>query len=89
MQDYLNSGDATTPPGPDTSARDGDQTGLNLGGFERVDEYGAARVYQVTELNNKVVFVVKFYFYGGILSGWSVEPDIGSYETYRNGRGIS
>jgi len=42
---------------------------------------------QVTEQNSKVVFDVTFYFYGGIISGWSVEPEKVSYKKYKNGLG--
>ena len=41
----------------------------------------------VTEQNSKVVFDVTFYFYGGILSGWSIEPDKDSYGKYKSGLG--
>lgn len=56
---------------------------LNLGEYELVDEYGATKCYQVTDSNSDVVFNVTFYFYGGVISGWSVEPDEASYEQYR------
>ncbi len=55
---------------------------INPGEYELIKEYGATRYYQVTEQNSKVVFDVNFYFYGGILSGWSVAPDSESYEKY-------
>jgi hypothetical protein len=47
---------------------------LNLSDYKLVDEYGATKCYEVTEQNSGKVFDVKFYFYGGIISGWSVEP---------------
>ncbi|MEI6050026.1 MAG: family 10 glycosylhydrolase [Bacteroidota bacterium] len=56
---------------------------LNLSGYELIKEYGATKCYRVTEQNSKVVFDVTFYFYGGIISGWSVEPDKGSYKKYK------
>jgi hypothetical protein len=51
-------------------------------GYELIKEYGATKHYKVTEQNSKVVFNVTFYFYGGILSGWNVEPEKVSYEKY-------
>ncbi|WP_370460024.1 family 10 glycosylhydrolase [Bacteroides sp. 519] len=46
---------------------------LNLGEYTLVDEYGATKCYEVTEQNSGKVFDVKFYFYGSIISGWSVD----------------
>jgi len=63
------------------------QASINLGGYELINEYGATKCYQVTEQNSKVVFDATFYFYGGIISGWSVEPEKASYEKYKNGLG--
>lgn len=60
---------------------------LNLGEYKLVNEYGATRVYQVTELDSKVVFDVTFYFYGGIISGWSVSPEDVSYNRYKKNVG--
>jgi hypothetical protein len=34
-----------------------------------------------------VAFDVTFYFYGGIISGWIVEPEVASFETYKSGLG--
>lgn len=48
---------------------------LDLGEYTLKEEYGATKCYQVTEKQTGVVFDVKFYFYGGIISGWSVEPE--------------
>lgn len=56
---------------------------LNLGDYKLVNEYGTTKCYQVTEQNSQVVFDVTFYFYGGIISGWSLEPEKVSYEKYR------
>lgn len=47
---------------------------LNLDEYNLVDEYGATKCYEVTEKNSGMIFDVKFYFYGGIISGWSVDP---------------
>jgi hypothetical protein len=58
------------------------EASINPGEYVLKDEYGATKVYQVTENNSKVVFIVRFYFYGGILSGWSVEPEEDSYKKY-------
>jgi hypothetical protein len=54
---------------------DYEKADLKLSEYKLVDEYGATRVYQITEQNSKVVFKVTFYFYGGIISGWSVAPE--------------
>ena len=62
--------------------RDNQKNSINPGDFVLKDEYGATKVYQVTENSSNVVFDVKFYFYGGILSGWSVEPEEDSYRKY-------
>jgi uncharacterized lipoprotein YddW (UPF0748 family) len=69
----------------DQFIRDNDQANINPGEYEQMDEYGATKSYQVTEQNSNVVFDVTFYFYGGILSGWSVEPEKASFEKYKNG----
>lgn len=67
----------------DQFSRDNSQGSLDLSDYKLIDEYGYTKHYQVTEQNSKVVFDVIFYFYGGIISGWSAEPEKGSYETYR------
>ncbi|KAA6311278.1 hypothetical protein EZS27_037562, partial [termite gut metagenome] len=48
-------------------------------------EYGTTKCYQVTDQNSQVTFDVTFYFYGGIISGWNVEPEKASYDKYRKG----
>jgi uncharacterized lipoprotein YddW (UPF0748 family) len=58
---------------------------LLLSEYKLVDEYGVTKCYQVTEKQTKIVFDVKFYFYGGIISGWSVEPEKTSYEQFKKG----
>jgi hypothetical protein len=63
--------------------KDKEQANLKLSDYKQVNEYGATRCYQVTEENSKVVFNVTFYFYGGILSGWSVIPEEESYKKYK------
>ncbi len=47
---------------------------IDLGDYTLVDEYGATRHYRVTEKKSGTEFDVTFYAYGGILSGWNVEP---------------
>jgi hypothetical protein len=56
---------------------------LLLSEYKLVDEYGTTKCYQVTDEQTKIVFDVKFYFYGGIISGWSVEPEKTSYEQFK------
>ncbi len=60
---------------------------LDLGKYDLINEYGATKHYQVTERNSNVKFDVTFYFYGGILSGWSVEPQETSYMNFKKGSG--
>jgi hypothetical protein len=55
---------------------------LNLDNYELIKESGATKYYQVKDLNTGVIFNVDFYFYGGIISGWSVEPDKDSLKKY-------
>ncbi|MDH6356931.1 hypothetical protein [Parabacteroides sp. PF5-9] len=56
---------------------------VQLGEYKLVDEYGATKCYEVKEEHSGIVFDAKFYFYGGIISGWSIEPKADSYENYR------
>jgi hypothetical protein len=69
----------------DQFTADNEKPELNLSEFSLIKEYGATRYYQVTDRNSKVVFDVNFYFYGGIISGWSVAPEKKSYEKYIKG----
>ena len=69
----------------DQFIKDYNQANVNLNGYKLMDEYGATKYYQVTEQNSEVVFDVTFYFYGGIISGWSVEPEKESYDKYKDG----
>ena len=69
----------------DQFIKDNDQADFELSEYELNDEYGATKCYQVTEQNSNVVFDVTFYFYGGIISGWSVEPEKESYKKYKDG----
>jgi hypothetical protein len=66
-------------------SKDLTQVTLNLNEYVMVKEYGATKLYNVTEQNSKVTFDVTFYFYGGILSGWSVEPETESFKKYKTG----
>jgi hypothetical protein len=68
----------------DQFIKDNNQASVILSGYELMNEYGATKSYQVTEQNSNVVFDVNFYFYGGILSGWSVAPEKVSFEKYKN-----
>lgn len=62
---------------------DNTQIEINLSEYKLTNEYGATKCYQVTEQNSNVTFDVNFYFYGDVISGWSVAPEKGSYEKYR------
>jgi len=55
---------------------------LKIGDYKLVKEFGATKHFQVQEQNSKVVFDVIFYFYGGIISGWSVAPEKLTYQSY-------
>ena len=71
----------------DQFIKDNNQANVNLSGYELINEYGATKCFQVTEQNSEVVFDVTFYFYGGIISGWNVEPEKVSYKKYKDGLG--
>lgn len=62
--------------------KDNDKSVLKLSDYNLAKEYDVTKVYKVTEQNSKVVFDVTFYFYGGIISGWSVEPENISLKKY-------
>ncbi len=66
----------------DQFIKDSEQMSPELSEFKLVDEYGVTKCYKVTENKTKVNFNVTFYFYGGIISGWSVEPDEESFRKY-------
>ncbi|MCD7916114.1 MAG: hypothetical protein LUG96_13200 [Tannerellaceae bacterium] len=80
-------GDATLQPVADAVAdhfsKNNHINKLNLLEYKLVDEYGATKCYEVTDVNNQITFKVNFYFYGGVISGWSIEPEKTSYENYR------
>lgn len=56
---------------------------MNISDYKLMDEYGATKRYEATDLNTHVVYDVTFYFYGGVISGWSAIPQQESYEKYR------
>ena len=92
-EDYINR--LTAPPRRNQTAlpaakeiaeqfvKDNAQISINLSEYKLADEYGTTKRYQVTEQNSKIVFDVTFYFYGGIISGWDVQPEKVSYGKYR------
>jgi hypothetical protein len=47
---------------------------VRLSEYKLMDEYGVTKHYSVTEQNTNTSFDVSFYAYGGILSGWNIEP---------------
>ena len=51
---------------------------LSLTTYKLVDEYDVTKRYQVKDNNSGAVFKVTFYFYGGILSGWNIDQEVGS-----------
>jgi uncharacterized lipoprotein YddW (UPF0748 family) len=53
-----------------------DSVTLSLSDYNLVDEYGATKVYNVTDTTSGTVMTVTFYFYGGVISGWSVFPAV-------------
>lgn len=59
---------------------DNEQVVINLGAYELVNETDVAKYYRVKEQNSNQLFDVTFYFYGGIISGWSVQPQQRSTE---------
>ncbi len=71
----------------DQFTMDNNQADLDLSEYELVKEHDFTRYYQVTEQNSKVIFNVDFYFYGGIISGWSVKPEDASYKNFRDAQG--
>ncbi len=54
--------------------KDVENIDLNLDEYNLVDEYGATKVYAITEQSSNTHFHVTFYFYGGVISGWDVKP---------------
>ncbi|HUX97308.1 MAG TPA: family 10 glycosylhydrolase [Bacteroidales bacterium] len=69
----------------DQFASDKEQIALDLTEYKLIKEYGATKLYQVTDKNSRVIFNVTFYFYGGIISGWSVDPEQELFENYKKG----
>ena len=68
----------------DQFMKDKEQMVINPGEYSLVKEFGTTKYYQVKELNSGVVFNADFYFYGGIISGWSVEPGKDYFDKYAN-----
>ena len=66
----------------DQFSRDNNQDALNLSDYEMINEYDVTKNYRVTEKNSNVTFDVTFYFYGGIISGWSIKTENESFENY-------
>lgn len=52
-----------------------DKVTLDLSEYKLNDEYGATKVYKVTDKNSNMTFDVTFYFYGDVISGWSAFPE--------------
>lgn len=52
-----------------------DNITLDVGQYQLADEYGATKCYKVAEANSNITFDVTFYFYGDVISGWSVMPE--------------
>lgn len=63
--------------------KDDKQIIMNISDYKLADEYGVTKRYEATDLNTHVIYDVTFYFYGGVISGWSVIPQKQSYDTYR------
>lgn len=47
---------------------------ITLSDYELTEEYGATKKYKVMDTTSGTPFTVSFYFYGGIISGWDVQP---------------
>ena len=45
---------------------------LALGSYAPTDSYDATRCYRVTDATSKISFIVTFYTYGDVVSGWDV-----------------
>ncbi len=67
----------------DQLLRDNSQYKLEQSEYKLINEYDYTKHYQVAEKLSKLVFDIIFYFYGGIISGWSAEPEKVSYEKFR------
>ena len=49
------------------------QQEVSLGDYKLVDSYDATRCYKVTDSQSQVTFLVTFYLYGDVVSGWDVK----------------
>lgn len=47
---------------------------IALSKYKKIDAYDVTQKYLVTDQVSKKNFYVTFFFYGGILSGWNVDP---------------
>lgn len=47
---------------------------IALSKYKKIDAYDVTQKYLVTDKVSKKNFYVTFFFYGGILSGWNVDP---------------
>ncbi|MDR3129301.1 MAG: family 10 glycosylhydrolase [Tannerellaceae bacterium] len=47
---------------------------LQLGQYCFIEEYGSVKHYRVADEKTGTLFDVRFFFHGGILSGWDVRP---------------
>jgi hypothetical protein len=56
---------------------------IRPGEYTLAEEYGTTKCYKRLEENSGVTFDINFYLYGGVISGWSIQPDAASYEKYR------
>jgi len=56
---------------------------INFGEYELAEAYGTTKCYTRLEQLSGVVFKINFYFYGDIISGWSIAPDEISYDAFR------
>ena len=66
----------------DQFVKDQELIKLNLTDYKLDKEYGFTKNYKVTDQNSNVTFNVIIYLYGGIISGWSVEPVNESFTAY-------
>ena len=66
----------------DQFTKDLDIIELNLTNYTLNKEYGYTKNYKVTDQNSNVTFNVIIYLYGGIISGWGIEPDKETFTAY-------
>ena len=66
----------------DQFTKDQDAITLSLTDYTLDKEYGYTKNFKVTDQNSNVTFDVIIYLYGGIISGWSVEPVKETFTAY-------